>query len=272
MTAAPRPWMKFSPKRWRNDEALRMCGPAARGLWVELICIMHEAEPYGHLVVREKQPPTRMLAVMTGIAEADLPGLLAELEANEVFSRTDDAIIYSRGMVRDEEEHQFLSGCGKKGVAAKARKTKAEKAPLRGGSSGGSSRPSRGGSRLESEEESEKKNPPVVPQGTKTTIPDDWKPLPFGADSNAYRIIFGWSGDELTSRLESFKSHHRAKGSRYIDWQQAWATWVNNTQNFEHRDQRLDRPRSSSAAPPTHADVVLREMEDAAGRERVTEQ
>jgi hypothetical protein len=28
-----------------------MCSIGARGLWMEMMCIMHEGEPYGHLLV-----------------------------------------------------------------------------------------------------------------------------------------------------------------------------------------------------------------------------
>jgi hypothetical protein len=45
------PWMKFYPADWRSDPMLRLCSLAARGLWAEMICLMHEAEPYGSLLV-----------------------------------------------------------------------------------------------------------------------------------------------------------------------------------------------------------------------------
>jgi len=45
------PWMKFYPRDWRGDQALRAVSIAARGLWMECLCIMHEAKPYGHLVL-----------------------------------------------------------------------------------------------------------------------------------------------------------------------------------------------------------------------------
>ena len=41
-----RPWMKFYPRDWRGDQALRAVSIAARGLWLECLCIMHEARPY----------------------------------------------------------------------------------------------------------------------------------------------------------------------------------------------------------------------------------
>lgn len=244
---ADRPWMKFNPKRWRTDEALRMCGPAARGLWMELICIMHEAEPYGHLLVRGKAPHDRMLSVMVGVPANDLPDLLSELEENEVFSRTDDGIIYSRGMVRDEETHQQSSTFGKKGAAAKARKLKAELLASKGGLKGGLKAPPKGTLKLESEEERESdKEPPLVPPSKKdkTTgehlIPEDWEPREFGAKSQSRAIVDGWSQQERDRQLEAFAAHHRSKRNKFSDWQDAWSTWVLNSVKFERgRDQQV---------------------------------
>ena len=42
------PWLKFYPRDWRGDQALRLVSLHARGLWIELLCVMHEATPYGH--------------------------------------------------------------------------------------------------------------------------------------------------------------------------------------------------------------------------------
>jgi hypothetical protein len=43
--------MKFYPADWRADAMLRLCSIAARGLWAEMMCIMHDAERYGSLLV-----------------------------------------------------------------------------------------------------------------------------------------------------------------------------------------------------------------------------
>lgn len=44
-----RPSFQFYPSDWRNDAGLKLCSMGARGLWIEMICIMHASEPYGHL-------------------------------------------------------------------------------------------------------------------------------------------------------------------------------------------------------------------------------
>lgn len=239
-----RPWMKFSPQRWRNEHGLRLCCAAARGVWVELICLMHEAEPYGHLVVNGRQPRDRELSVLTGLQIAEIISGIEELEEHQVFSRTEDGTIFSRGMVKDEVAHVAAVQFGQKGQRTKQQQTNGKKTPSRVGLSTPSSDPSS----LELREESKEKNPPVVPLGDKKhRIPDDWEPKPFGPDTQAAKIAQGWSEDEFASQRESFEAHHRAKGSRYTDWQQAWATWVNNSVRF-------DRPRRAAATEPSFDD------------------
>jgi hypothetical protein len=267
---ADRPWMKFNPKRWRTDEALRMCGAAARGLWMELICIMHEAEPYGHLLVRGKQPHDRLLSVMVGVPLGELPSLLSELEENEVFSRNEDGIIFSRGMVRDEETHQQSSMFGKKGAAAKLRKEKAEKLASRGTLKGGPKPPHKGWLQLESEEEREEdkeedKEPPLVPptdlKPTKRPLPGDWEPEEFGEGTDCRSIVDGWSDQEAKHQVERFKAHHERDGNRYANWQAAWKTWVLNSVKFADRDEHRDRGRHQGSGGKSNdlVEIILAE-------------
>lgn len=116
MSAAKRqPWIKFYPADWRADPKLHLCGLAARGLWVEMLGLMHEAEPYGHLLVNAVSPSPRQLAAFMGVREREVMALLAELESADVFSRTDAGVIYSRRMVRDKAKAEEASAYGKGG-------------------------------------------------------------------------------------------------------------------------------------------------------------
>ena len=98
------PWMKFYPSDWRSDPALRMCSIAARGLWAEMICIMHEANPYGHLVVNGVEVTVKQLASLSGCTLRECVNALAELESCGVFRRTETGLIFSLRMKRDKEK------------------------------------------------------------------------------------------------------------------------------------------------------------------------
>lgn len=108
-------WFKFYPTDWRSDPRLRMCGIAARGLWIEMIALMHEAVPYGHLIVSGHSPTATQLAVLAGVPSALIPDLLGELEAAGVFSRTKEGVIYSRKMTRMAKKAAIARKNGKNG-------------------------------------------------------------------------------------------------------------------------------------------------------------
>jgi hypothetical protein len=118
------PWMKFYPQDWRSDERLRMCSLAARGLWIEMLCLMHRSEQYGLLLISGKAPTDAQLAVQAGCSADQIPDLLAELEQADVFSRTRKGVIYSRRMMRDEKKAQNARKNGAKGGNPNLYKTK----------------------------------------------------------------------------------------------------------------------------------------------------
>ena len=127
------PWFKFYPSDWRGDAGLRQCSYAARGLWMDLLSIMHEAEPYGHLLVNGKPLDARRIGAVLGGSEKQVAALLSELEEAGVFSRTDDGTIYSRRMLRDRAKADRDRANGKRGGNPDLTEKKPEKVNRGGG-------------------------------------------------------------------------------------------------------------------------------------------
>lgn len=109
------PWLKFYTGDWRSDPKLRMCSMAARGLWIEMICLMHEAEPYGHLVINGRAPTAIQLAGLVGAAVDDVEKWIEELRDAGVFSVTKGRVIYSRKLHMMENRARKSRENGKKG-------------------------------------------------------------------------------------------------------------------------------------------------------------
>lgn len=135
MKPAGNPWMKFYPSDWRADPALRACSISARGLWIEMLCIMHEADPYGSLLVKGKRINKKQLASLCGIPERECVTLMIELEGFEVFERDHDGTIYSRRMRRDHAKASEDRKNGKIGGNPN----------IKGGDNGGVNPPDNGG-------------------------------------------------------------------------------------------------------------------------------
>lgn len=122
------PWLKFYPSDWRSDPKLRMCSLAARGLWIEMLALMHEANPRGHLLVNGIAPSDTQLSALIG-SPLDR-SLIDELEQVGVFSRTKDGVIYSRRMTRDEEKaviYRANGACGGRPPKPKENQTQNQK-------------------------------------------------------------------------------------------------------------------------------------------------
>lgn len=110
-----RPSFQFYPADWQTDNSLRACSLAARGLWMEMICIMHQANPYGYFLLNQKSIQNSTLARMVGCSLEETELLLDELETNGVFVRDEYGTIYSKRMVKDEHIRQVRATAGKKG-------------------------------------------------------------------------------------------------------------------------------------------------------------
>ncbi len=119
-----RPWLKFYAADWQSDEELRSCSLAARGLWIEMLALMHKASTYGHLLVSGRAPSVPTLAVLAGASQDQVVELLAELNLAGVYSVTRNGVIYSRRMVRDEKMAATSRKNGSKGGNPSLRKRK----------------------------------------------------------------------------------------------------------------------------------------------------
>lgn len=109
-----KPWLKWFPRDWRSESRLRMCSLSARGLWIELIGYMHEAEPYGHLLIDGKRPTLEEIACLVGRPVKEVEKAFGELVGKHVCECIDGTVI-SRRMVRDKAKFEQDVANGKGG-------------------------------------------------------------------------------------------------------------------------------------------------------------
>ena len=76
-------------------------------------------------------------------------------------------------------------------------------------------------------------------------MPEGWEPTDFGPNSKCREIAGQWTAGEFAGHLEHFTKHHRSKGSRFINWQDAWETWVLNSRKWGPRPSRGTGPPSN---------------------------
>lgn len=131
------PWMKFYPSDWRGSTSLKLVSMAARGLWIEMICIMHEAEPYGHLMHKDRKLGAKELAALVGAQVDQVSEWLQELTDCGVVETKRNGVLFSRRMENDEIKRIRASEHGKKGGRPSDGKDKEKEDTLKGHAKGG---------------------------------------------------------------------------------------------------------------------------------------
>jgi hypothetical protein len=108
-----RPSFQFYPSDWRTDPGLRLCSVGARGLWIEMICLMHEGEPYGHLTAFGEPLSNEDLSRLAGEPIKQIEAWLKELFSKKVYTISAEGAIFSRRMLRDETQREARATVGK---------------------------------------------------------------------------------------------------------------------------------------------------------------
>jgi len=112
---------KFSPDLWFANKSLRACSPAARGFWVDLMCLCLDSGGYLHI---NGQPvDDTALARITGEPIGTVRKLLKELGDAGVYS-VDDRGLYSSRMRREAGFVEQAKVSGARGQVNKKAKSK----------------------------------------------------------------------------------------------------------------------------------------------------
>jgi hypothetical protein len=108
-------WSKFYWSDWLSDAGLRRSSFAAKGLWIDMLCIAAQSDPIGYLTVKKVPLSVLDIARMCGGSEPEVRSLITELEGNGVLSRDRNGTIYSRRMTRDDKKARTAQKNGKLG-------------------------------------------------------------------------------------------------------------------------------------------------------------
>ena len=115
MAKSPGFW--FFTGDWMKDPELRFCSIFARGLLVDLLCILHEANEQGYASNPDgsaRADEQIVDAISGGSREEKLAGL-AELERSGVLSRDNRGVLFSRRVARLAEISKARKQNGSKG-------------------------------------------------------------------------------------------------------------------------------------------------------------
>jgi hypothetical protein len=95
------PWFKFFPTWWLGDTELSKCTSATRGVWMDLLCAMHQSGRSGEL-----RGTTDQIARLARCSTAELTQALTELQTTgtaDVTFRNNDVTVINRLMKRESK-------------------------------------------------------------------------------------------------------------------------------------------------------------------------
>jgi hypothetical protein len=129
MALTNQPYLPLYIDDWMNNSKLKMCTPAAHGVMISIMCILHKEVTYGKLLLKQKFKQNdkqiknfaSQLAKLTAFEFAEIENPLVELVSEGVLIIDEDYLICKR-MVRDAEISEKRSNAGFKGGASNKNK------------------------------------------------------------------------------------------------------------------------------------------------------
>jgi hypothetical protein len=110
------PAFQFYPGDWRKDPGVQSLSFHDRGVWFEILLLMHESDERGRLLLNGKKMPEDALARLLGLDNQILTTTLTTLLTYGVASVCEETgCIVCRRMVRDEQLREVRKKAGKLG-------------------------------------------------------------------------------------------------------------------------------------------------------------
>ena len=110
------PAFQFYPADWRKDPGVQSLDFETRGIWFEMLCLMHESDERGVLLLNGRPMPVDALARLLGLDNQKTTTALSTLTTYGVARvRPEDGAIFSKRMVADEKLRQIRKEAGSKG-------------------------------------------------------------------------------------------------------------------------------------------------------------
>jgi hypothetical protein len=113
MTLATQPYFPLYIDNWMNNSQLKVCSPAAHGILISILCLLHKENNCGTLMLKQKFKLSKdqttnfalQIAKLTAFDLHEIENPLIELVAEGILIIQDDYLIYEP-MFREEHIHK----------------------------------------------------------------------------------------------------------------------------------------------------------------------
>lgn len=129
------PWFKFFPADWVSDPDLRRCNHTEKGVLIDLLCALWDAETPGVAATNGRAWDDQEIAFALGGDTKTVAKAIKKMEARGVLRRDENGALYSSRMRRDGVEKSKRMKAGKRAAGARWAKNdeSASKSHMRNG-------------------------------------------------------------------------------------------------------------------------------------------
>lgn len=266
------PAFQFYPADWRKDPGVQSLSFEDRGIWHEIICLMHESPRRGVLLMPNGAPMmTVSLARILGTSTPKLIKSLARIEKSGVSDReAATGALMNRRMVRDEVKRKEISEERKRvgaiGNAQKAAQTtRKSDAHAHANDSQNSTQPA-----AQPERSSSSSSSSSSPSGKENTNPSLVLPLSQKPKQTPLRpkkqeteppVVLDvteemrqWAHDNgftdavVEKQTPAMLDYFRANGKKRLDWVATWRNWLRNSHKYNGNGNGVSHGRRESEA------------------------
>lgn len=176
------PAFQFYTGDWRKDPNLSRCTKAEKGVWIDMLCLMHECEDRGILISGNVPWTDNDISVAIGGDISENLACISGLLRKGVLHRSEKTgALFCKRMIRDEQKRKLCSEAGKRGGGNPTFKGQT-KGVTKGRHKGISKQNANPSSSSSSSSFSSKKNTPPTPSrgsgGVSERFEEFWKAYP----------------------------------------------------------------------------------------------
>lgn len=109
------PSFQFYPNDWLTDLGLTFSSYETKGVWIDLLCLMHNSEPYGFLSIKGKLLDEKMIKKFINLSKSRFKIVWEELTELGMLKQDENGAFYNKRLVEDYELRAKRSVAGSQG-------------------------------------------------------------------------------------------------------------------------------------------------------------
>ncbi len=113
--AGKAPAFQFYVNDWLSDPELRSCTVSTRGVFIDLMCLMHKSEVYGKLLINGIKPEDKQVRLLLRIHPKTYQRAVNELLSYGVLKTDPQGVYCNSRMIKDKALSDIARENGKKG-------------------------------------------------------------------------------------------------------------------------------------------------------------